>query len=97
MRSLLLLAFYCTCLCLAAFGQSAKTAIPFQLLESGHILVKAKVDGVEGNFLFDTGAGLTVLTKTFFDKLPHSEKKDGGFTAFRATGERLDANLYTVR
>jgi len=97
MRLFLLLVFHCACLCLAASGQSASPAIPFQLLGSGHILVKATVDGVEGNFLFDTGAGLTVLTKTFFDKLPHAEKKDGGFTAFRATGERLDADLYTVK
>ena len=35
------------------FGQTHQP-IPFQLMESGHILVKAKVEGVEGIFIFDT-------------------------------------------
>jgi hypothetical protein len=78
-------------------GLFCQHAIPFQLLESGHILVKAKVDGVEGKFIFDTGAGITVFTKTFFEKLPYKKQQDGGYTAFRATGERLDIDLFQVR
>lgn len=70
--------------------------VPFELLPSGHIVVKATVEGVTGNFIFDTGAGLTVFTKTFFDKLPARKAEDGGFTGFRATGERLDMELYKV-
>ncbi len=70
--------------------------VPIQVLESGHITVKAKVDGVEGNFILDTGGGLTVFTKSFFEKIPHKVAVDGGFTAFRATGERLDVDLYKV-
>ncbi len=81
------------------FILSAQSAneIPFQLMPSGHILVKAKVDGVEGNFIFDTGAGLTAFTKTFFDKLKHVTREDGGYTGFRATGERMDLDLYKVK
>ncbi len=94
MRSCLLIILFSLFLYTSASSQGA---IPFQLLESGHILVKAKIDGVEGNFIFDTGAGLTVFTKQFFAKLPHTAPVDGGFTAFRATGERLDVDLYTVR
>jgi hypothetical protein len=71
--------------------------IPFEMLKSGHILVNAKVDGIEGKFIFDTGAGITVLTKKFFEKLTNKAPQDGGFTCFRATGERLDIDLYQVR
>ncbi len=70
---------------------------PLPVLPSGHILLKARIEGVEGNFIFDTGAGLTVFTKTFFDKLKSVKKEDGGYTGFRATGERLDIDLYEVR
>lgn len=93
MRSLALAVFISLIFSTSIFSQE----IPFQLLGSGHIQVKAKVDGVEGNFIFDTGAGLNVFTKQFFDKLPHHERQDGGYTAFRATGERLDVDLYTVK
>ncbi|WP_346319684.1 aspartyl protease family protein [Chitinophaga sp. YIM B06452] len=75
---------------------AAHSQVPIQVMESGHITVKAKVDGVEGNFILDTGAGLTVFTKSFFEKIPHKAAVDGGFTAFRATGERLDIDLYKV-
>lgn len=71
--------------------------MPITILPSGHIQVKATVNGVEGSFIFDTGAGLTVFTKQFFNKLRDTTALDGGFTAFRATGERLDIALYTVR
>ncbi len=36
-----------------------KDEIPFELLPSGHILVKAKIDNVQGSFIFDTGAGIS--------------------------------------
>ncbi|MFT3824027.1 MAG: aspartyl protease family protein [Chitinophagaceae bacterium] len=76
---------------------SSKNEIPFQLLPSGHILVKAKVEGVEGSFIFDTGGGITLFTKTFFSKLKDTLRRDGGYTGFRATGERLDIDLYQVK
>ncbi|MET0465957.1 MAG: retropepsin-like aspartic protease [Chitinophagaceae bacterium] len=80
-----------------ALSQSnLKNEIPFDLLPSGHILVKAKVEGIEGSFIFDTGAGITVFTKSFFQKLRDTTKLDGGYTGFRATGERLDIDLYKV-
>lgn len=78
-------------------GLFCQTTIPFELFDSGFILVKAKVDGVEGKFIFDTGAGMTVFTKPFFEKLPYKKQQDGGYTAFRATGERLDVDLFQVR
>ena len=74
----------------------AQENIPIKILESGHIILDAKINGVEGNFIFDTGAGITVLTKKFSQKLNNVEKQDGTFTAFRATGERINLDLYRV-
>lgn len=70
--------------------------VPVTVLPSGHIQVKASVGGVEGNFILDTGAGLTLFTSSFFRKLKNTRPQDGGYTAFRATGERVDVDLYTV-
>lgn len=91
-RSFMLMTF--TLLCHALFAQ---WVVPIEITPEGHILVKAAVNGVEGNFIFDTGAGLNVVTKKFADKLNKLPKQDGGFTGFRATGERLDIDLYTAQ
>lgn len=72
----------------------AQTTVPITITNQGHVMVKAKINGVEGNFVFDTGAGLTLVTKKFSDKIKGLNKQDGGYTAFRATGEKLDADLY---
>lgn len=75
----------------------AQSSIPFELTPQGHIMIKAKINGVEGNFIFDTGAGLTLITKTFSDKVGNLHKQDGSYTAFRATGEKLTADLYDAQ
>lgn len=75
----------------------AQTSTPFELTSEGHIMVKAKINGVEGNFIFDTGAGLTLITKAFSDKIGKLHKQDGSFTGFRATGEKLIADLYDAQ
>ena len=75
----------------------AQSFIPFELTPQGHIMVKAKINGVEGNFIFDTGAGLTLITKTFSNKIGKLLKQDGSYTAFRATGEKLTADLYDAQ
>jgi Aspartyl protease len=94
LRVLLLLV--CGCLRLTA-GAVTEDPIPFTLDSEGHILFKAMIDGVEGTFVFDTGAGINLLTKRFFDKLPHVVAADGMFTGFRATGDRIDARLYYAK
>lgn len=70
------------------------TTIPFELLESGHILIVAKVNNIEGKFIFDTGAGLNLLTKKFADKVKDLKETDGFYTGHRATGEAIDCNLW---
>src|ERR1700742_439991 len=72
----------------------AVSSVPFTLSGEGHIIIKAKVNGVEGTFIFDTGAGLTVIGKSFADKISHIQKQDGGYTGFRATGEPLYLDIY---
>ena len=72
----------------------AQTKIPFELSPQGHIMIKTTFNGVEGNFIFDTGGGMTMLTKKFADRIGALKKMDGGYTAFRATGERIDVDLY---
>ena len=85
-------------LCLVITSSShAQSFIPFELTDQGHMMIKAKVNGVEGNFIFDTGAGLTLITKTFSEKIGQLPKQDGSFTAFRATGEQLTADLYDAQ
>ena len=75
----------------------AQSFIPFEMTPQGHIVIKAKINGVEGNFIFDTGAGLTLITKTFANKLNNLHKQDGNYTGFRATGEQLVADLYDAQ
>ena len=70
---------------------SQKTQI--QVLPSGHIIAKANIDGKEGNFIFDTGGGINL----FFDSFAKDFKQKSTYnflTAYRATGERIDAPLY---
>ncbi|WP_179412290.1 retropepsin-like aspartic protease [Mucilaginibacter sp. E4BP6] len=72
----------------------AQSSIPFTITAQGHIMVKASINGVEGNFIFDTGAGLTAITKTFASKINGVTKEDGDLTSFRATGEKMSVDLY---
>ncbi len=68
--------------------------IPFKLTNNGHIIIKAQVNGVEGNFVFDTGAGMNLLTKNFADKVQGLEKTHHFHTGHRATGEAITSDLW---
>ncbi|GEM50338.1 aspartyl protease family protein [Empedobacter brevis] len=67
--------------------------IPIQLLPSGHIITKATIDGKEGNFIFDTGGGINLFFENFAKDLKQKESYNF-LTAYRATGERIDAPLF---
>lgn len=80
-----------------ADSASAQQRIPLEVLPSGHLLLKAKVNGVEGNFILDTGAGLNLVTRDFAQRVGGLQKQDGRFTGFRAIGDRLDLDLYSAK
>lgn len=91
--------FLLIALSINSFGQNkaSKTiTIPFELLGSGHILIKAKVNNIEGNFIFDTGAGLNLMTKKFADKVTNLKKTDNFYTGHRATGEAIVCDLWAT-
>lgn len=89
----LILTAFMACISIAV---QAQTIIPINITPEGHILLKSTINGVEGSFIFDTGGGLDVITKKFADKLKSLRPQDGGYTGFRATGERIDVELYTI-
>ncbi|WP_417885858.1 retropepsin-like aspartic protease [Zunongwangia sp.] len=71
-----------------------KIEIPFKLSPNGHIMIKASVNGIPGNFVFDTGSGMNLLTKDFADKIDNLEKTTHFYTGHRATGEAITSDLY---
>ncbi|WP_259065104.1 aspartyl protease family protein [Mucilaginibacter sp. X4EP1] len=71
-----------------------QTSVPFTLTNEGHILVTGTINGVTGKFIFDTGAGMTVISKQYADKINDLQKQDAGFTGLRETGEKLSVDLY---
>jgi hypothetical protein len=52
------------------------------------------IGGVEGKFILDTGAGMTLTTKAISDQVGKLHQQDGSYTGFRATGKRMEAELY---
>jgi aspartyl protease len=80
----------------AEIASFSDAVVPFTLNDQGHILFHAKFNGVEGNFIFDTGAGINLVTKKFADRLKGLIAQDGIFTGFRAIGDRLDIQLFQV-
>lgn len=83
----------CFILIFLIYGKLFAQKIPIQILPSGHLVVKATIDGIEGNFIFDTGGGINVFFNSFTKKLKQQTTYNF-LTAFRATGERIDAPLY---
>src|SRR5690606_30355867 len=68
--------------------------IPFTMTPDGHIIISAKVNGIKGKFVFDTGAGMNLLTKEFADKIEDLEKTHHFTTGHRATGEEIRSDLW---
>ena len=70
--------------------------VPFELLMDEYMVVEVVVqDSITDRWLFDTGAGLQVVSQATFDRLT-SVTPAGRLTGFRMMGERLDAELYRV-
>lgn len=83
-------------LCCSGLLLFTNAQIPFELDQGGHIILKAKINGVEGKFILDTGAGLNVLFKKFAQKTEFI-KSSNFFVGHRATGEEIMAELVTVK
>lgn len=74
-----------------------KIEIQFTQTSNGHIIIPAKINGIEGNFIFDTGAGINLLTKKFADKVTDLEKTNHFYTGHRATGEEIQSDLWNSK
>jgi hypothetical protein len=79
---------------LSSQAVQAQSSIPFTLTSEGHILINGTINGVTGKFIFDTGAGMTVISKQYADKINGLQQQDAGFTGLRETGEKLSVDLY---
>lgn len=77
------------------FSSNTNAQIPFEINTNGHIIIKAKINNVEGKFIFDTGAGLNAIFTKFSKKLKN-EKTNNFFVGHRATGEELNVDLYNA-
>jgi hypothetical protein len=80
---------------LLLLSQISLAQIPFEISKNGHITIKATINGVEGKFIFDTGAGLNVVFSNFSKKINH-DSTHHFFVGHRATGEELTVNLYNA-
>lgn len=76
-------------------SSKSNAQIPFEINESGHIIIKAKINNVEGKFIFDTGAGLNAIFIKFSHRITN-EKTNNFFVGHRATGEELNVDLYNA-
>lgn len=96
-----LFAFFVLILTISTSAQkkqiTEKIEISFTQMSGGHILISAKINGIEGKFIFDTGAGVNLLTKKFADKVTDLEKTNHFYTGFRATGEKLPVDLWNSK
>ncbi len=68
--------------------------IPFTLSENGYIIIPVTINGIEGNYIFDTGAGINLLFKKSAEKITDLEKTNHFYTGHRGTGEGLEIDLW---
>jgi hypothetical protein len=71
--------------------------IPVTILKSGHIVIPVSFsDSVKGNFIFDTGGGIDLVSSALFKKIEANALRTGIFTCFKSNGERVDINTYVI-
>jgi predicted aspartyl protease len=80
--------------CFGATDNPRQTRFPFRVSEGGLILIQVTANGVKGEFILDTGAGIHVFSNGFLHKL--SPQAAGHYTGFRNTGERIDFDLFQI-
>jgi len=62
--------------------------IPLERYGESQKVIRAKIDGREGIFLFDSGGGVTNFTPQFAEEI--GRKPWGKLVGFRMTGQRID-------
>ncbi|MCX8530883.1 aspartyl protease family protein [Chryseobacterium luquanense] len=87
---------YSICLVFILLSFKTIAQIPFEVNSNGHIIIKAKINNVEGKFILDTGAGLNAIFTKFSNKIKN-EKTPNFFVGHRATGEELNVDLYNAK
>lgn len=65
------------------------SSIQLEKFISGHLHLTMKINGVEGRFILDTGAGATVIEKSIYEKFKLAVE-DSGTKASGAGGTNLD-------
>jgi len=63
---------------------------------SNLIVIEAKVDTMEGNFILDTGAPYLVLNQTYFRDLPHHNDQDAGGINGEAGAFQTDIRNFNI-
>jgi Aspartyl protease len=86
----------CALLPSASVVARAQSSIPFTVSPKTDLLeLPVSTGGAEaGQFVLDTGAGITVLSQKLVDKL--GGKPAGEFTGFRLTGERINLHVFVI-
>ena len=71
-----------------------KTRIPFSTLSNNMITVPVTLNDEQHKFIFDTGIGITLITKRTADIL--KLKKGGVFSGKRMSGQEVPITLTTI-
>src|ERR1700750_2946519 len=68
-----------------------------EINDGGYIFIKVKInDTAEARFMFDTGAGINIISSEIFKKFRPALKEAGLHTGTRHNGEQLTGMLYDV-
>ena len=85
--ALLILAFFTLSLTSLRAAETA-FVVPLESYGESQKIIRAKINGREGTFLFDSGGGVTTVTPDFAEAI--GRKPWGKIVGFRMTGQRMD-------
>ena len=82
------------CITNAAFAQYE---VPLEINDGGYLFIKVKINDIyEARFMFDTGAGINIISNVIFNKIRNNLKEAGLHTGTRHNGEKLTGMMYTL-
>lgn len=71
-------------------------AVPLTKLRSGHETLRLRLNGVDGLFVLDSGAGATVVHRANAERFGLTTKEQSG-TAFGAGGGAIETTAYSIQ